>query len=56
MAIYELARAAELLRIAAEYIELHSDQCETIHYDGTDCDGVCLCYDLRSAASGLEAK
>ena len=49
---YNIERAKEMLRLAAEYIERYPDF--TIEYDETTCDGYCLAEDCRTAASMLE--
>lgn len=53
----ETVRAAEMLSIAADYIEKHCPE-EQIFYDGTNCDGYCVAEDCRITAISLakEAK
>ncbi len=51
----EQDRAAEMLRIAAKYIEDNYDE-GIIHYDGADCDGACVADDCRMAAADLDGQ
>ena len=50
----ELARAIEMLNIAAAYIREHAPDCVSF-YDGTDCDGYCIADDCESAAESIGA-
>ena len=47
-----LARAEQMLRIAAKYIDTHCPE-DTIFYDGTDCDGYCVADDCESIADEM---
>lgn len=49
----ELARAIEMLKIAAKYIRKYHDDGILI-YDGADCDGACIADDCEFAAEALE--
>lgn len=46
------ARAAQLLRLAAQYIRENCPD-ELIEYDEAECDGECLALDCESAADAL---
>ena len=48
------ARAIEMLRVAASYIELHCPD-GTIWYDEAWCDGACVADDCRNAVVELGA-
>lgn len=45
-------RAAEMLKIAAEYIKEHCPDM-TVEYDETICDGYCVADDCLDAADGI---
>lgn len=45
-------RAIEMLRIAADYIELNYPE-GVVEYDEASCDGYCVAEDCRIAAEGL---
>jgi hypothetical protein len=51
-------RAAMLLKLASQYIrDLPFDvvtDADLMHYDGADCDGICLADDCDAAAHDLE--
>jgi hypothetical protein len=42
------SRESYVMRVAAAYLREYSDG-ETIEYDGTDCDGLCIADDLDAA-------
>ncbi len=48
----DVNRAAEMLEIAAEYIDEYWPE-GTAEYDGTTCDGGCIAEDCRLAAEAL---
>lgn len=49
----DIARAVEMLRIAAKYIR-ESDDCDRlVPYDGAECDGLCIADDCDFAADAL---
>lgn len=48
----DIHRAAEMLRIAAEYIKQHCPDGD-IFYDEADCDGYCVAADCEIAADEL---
>lgn len=47
-----LARAKKLMLLAAEYID-KDPYVVTLHYDGAECDGMCLSDDLKNHADEL---
>ena len=47
-----IKRAQEMLRVASTYIDLHCPG-ETIEYDETTCDGLCVAEDCGIAADML---
>jgi hypothetical protein len=49
----DIARAVEMLKVAAKYIEEHYPD-GTIDYDATACDGYCVADDCRDIAEMLE--
>jgi hypothetical protein len=49
------SRAAELLRLAAQYLRDNANTTILIAYDETECDGSCLADDCEFAAEALEA-
>lgn len=48
------SRAHFMLKLAADYIRIHAPG-EIAHYDGADCDGLCIAEDCESAAEELIA-
>jgi hypothetical protein len=48
-----IARAVELMTLAAQRVAQPLMPADTMHYDGADCDGQCLADDLESAAQEL---
>ena len=54
IATEDVARAVEMLKVAAQYIEKHYPD-GTIDYDATACDGYCVADDCRIIAETLEA-
>lgn len=53
MNIKTTERAAELLRVAARFIDKHDLESLMIAYDGVDCDGECLKQDMLNTAEDL---
>lgn len=51
-----MARAVELMRLAAVRLRNDMESYETQRYDDADCDGYCLADDLESEADELELK
>ncbi len=50
----DLLRAAEMLKIAAEYIRENWPDA-TVFYDESDCDGYCVADDCETAAEMISA-
>lgn len=50
---YNIARAKEMLQVAADYIRKHYPD-GMIHYDGADCDGYCVADDCEIASASLD--
>ena len=53
MNIQSIERAAELLRIAARFIDKNNLESYEVTYDGTVCDGHCLREDMLNSAEDL---
>ena len=49
-----VARAIEMLEVAANLIEQYAPE-SLAHYDGADCDGLCVADDCLDAADDLRA-